>query len=144
MIKNRRIILWGAAVLVILASAGGWYYSYLHGRTEQEETRESIPVTNDVAASSLPYAQAVVIYAKERIQFNENCDIIPNPIHIKSGATMMFDNRSRDAMVFKLDGTGYAIPGYGFKLLQLKSTKLPHVVKVECGDNRNTGEIFMQ
>lgn len=142
--ENRRIILWGAAVLIVLASAGGWYYNYLQGKAAQEETQDTTPVANDVTASSLPYAQAVIIYANERIQFNQNCDIIPSPIYAKSGATLMFDNRSRDALTFKLDDAGYTIPGYGFKLLQLRSTKLPHVVEVECGDGENAGKIILQ
>jgi hypothetical protein len=56
----------------------------------------------------------------------------------------MFDNRFRDARVIKLDGVAYNIPGYGFKLLQLKSTKLPHVVKVDCGGGKGTGEITLK
>ena len=137
------MILWGAVVLVVLASAGGWYYSYLQNKTGQEGTQDT-PIANDITASSLPYAQAVIIYTNERIQFNQNCDIIPNPIYAKSGATLMFDNRSRDTLTFKLDDAWYTIPGYGFRLLQLKSTKLPHIVKLECGPGQSAGEIILQ
>lgn len=104
--------------------------------------KPGVKLVSDVTASSLTYTQAVAIFENTLIAFNEDCKMIPNPVFVKSGTTMMFDNRSRNARTFKLDGTSYTIPGYGFKLFQLRSTRLPHVVQVECGSN--SGEITLQ
>lgn len=152
--KSQRLILWGAVLLALLAAANGWYYH--NSRTDQPDRSEpesvadsnsasaTAKVASDVTASPLTYAQAVTIFAKERVEFNGRCEMAPNPLLVANGTTLMFDNRSRDALTFKLDGTGYTIPGYGFKLLRLESTQLPHVVKVECGGVRDTGEITLR
>lgn len=144
MIKNRRIILWGAVALVILASAGGWRYGQVRNQTTLEKPQDTAPVASNIAGSSLTHSQAVIIFAKERVQFGENCDVTPRSISIKSGATLMFDNRSRDAIEFKLDDVSYTLLGYGFRLLQLKSTKLPHTVEVDCGNGQGAGEIILK
>lgn len=171
--ENRRnIIIWAVATLLVLAIAGGFYYSSrknsdpngtengalaVNGNDNSSSTATSSDsskpsttsrpapkprLVNDVTAPSLTYTQATAIFANTLIAFNEECKMVPNPVHVVNGTTLMFDNRSRDARTFKLDGTSYTIPGYGFKLFQLRSTKLPHVVKVECGPN--TGEITLQ
>lgn len=144
MIKNRKLILWTAAGLVILASANGWYYIHSRENAGSGGNQDGISVADNTNKSSLTRDQATTIFAKERIEFNEGCVISPNLIRVKSGTILMFDNRSRDAIAFRLDGANYTIPGYGFELLQLKSNKLPHIVKVECGDGRNTAEINLQ
>lgn len=138
--KNRRIVLWVAAILAILAAAGAWQ----EGQNPDAADKSGQSVSANITASSLTHDQAAIIFAKERIQFDQDCGVIPDKITVKNGATLMFDNLHRDARIFKLDGSAYSIPGYGFKLLQLKSTKLPHVVKVECGEDKTAGEIRLQ
>jgi hypothetical protein len=160
--NRRKAALWAIATLLVLAAAGGFYYisrqnagpddgavvtdgdgspSSTATGTLPKPATKPLKLVNDVTAPSLTYTQASAIFANTLITFNEDCQMVPNPILVKSGTTLMFDNRSRNARTFKLDGVSYTIPGYGFKLFQLRSTKLPHVVKVECGSN--TGEITL-
>ena len=158
---NRNIVL-GVAVGLAILTVAGFYYNYAGNKSAPENALETpnetattstaakpAPTTkpkpvSDVTGSTLTYSQAITIFAKERIQFNEDCKMVPNPVLVTSGTTLMFDNRFRDARVIKLDGVPYTIPGYGFKLLQLRSTKLPHVVKVDCGGGKGTGEITLK
>ncbi|OGY98408.1 MAG: hypothetical protein A2855_02670 [Candidatus Liptonbacteria bacterium RIFCSPHIGHO2_01_FULL_57_28] len=164
---NRKIIYGSIVALVILSFAGGWYYNYAQNKTVVPDDQSAASSTDsnnstttsatsskptaakprlasDVTGTSMSYDQALEVFANQRIFFNENCRMVPTPIWVKNGIILMFDNPYREPRTFKLDGTPYTLPGYGFKLLQLRSTKLPHVVKVICGANQGTGEITLQ
>lgn len=143
MIKNRRVVLWGSVILLVLASAAGWNQARLKSGPAADDDLEAGSASGNNAATSLTRAQAEVIFAKERIEFAEDCRTTPHSMSAKSGATLMFDNVSRDAVEFRLDGAAYSLPGYGFKLLQLKSDVLPHTVKVVCG-NKAASEIILR
>lgn len=141
-------------ILAILAAANSWQYT-----PDEKAGTEDVPEVesaetkvapaeekkvNNISAPSLSYTQAVVVFAKERIQFDENCKVTPDLLRVKSGKTTMFDNRSRDAVSFSLDGTDYVIPGYGFRLLQLSSSNPPHVAELDCGDGQGKGRIIVE
>lgn len=160
--KNKKILISVLVAIVVVALVGAWYYNKnreqknageISGTTPiaTETSSSSLPadggragLVSDVTATSLSYGQAVTIFANERIQFDQNCRMLPTRIVVKNGTTLMFDNRSRDARTFKLDGTRYTLAGYGFKLFQLNASKLPHIVNVDCGTGQNNGTIELE
>ena len=94
--------------------------------------------------SNLSYGEAIKVYAGTRIQFNAQCQASPNSITIKNGQSVMFDNRSGDARWFSLNGTGYYIAGYGFRVLPLSSKTLPVTYTVDCGSAQNVAKVIVQ
>lgn len=94
--------------------------------------------------SNLSYGEAIKVYAGVRIQFNAQCQATPNSFTIKNGQSVMFDNRSGDARWFSLNGTGYYLAGYGFRVLPISSKTLPSTVTVDCGSAQNVAKIEVQ
>jgi len=157
--KNQQKALWiVAALVVVVAVAGAWYWHY-EGEPYEMEGGTAIPTDNssstaggtqshglvsDVTAASLSYGQAIAIFANTRIQFDATCTMTPTNFSVKNGSTLMFDNRSKSAMTFKLDGVRYSLPGYGFRLFALTAAHLPHIVDVDCGGHQNSGTIDLQ
>jgi len=168
MSKNQKITLWVAiAAVVVIAAIGIGYYHHSHNNQDANQditgnnpiatggtstvaaagggaAGGSTGLVNDVTATSLSYAQAVLIFANSRVQFDEACRMTPTMLAVKNGTTIMFDNRYRDARTFRLDGTRYTIPGYGFRLFELTASHLPHNIDVDCGTNQNSGKIDLE
>lgn len=94
--------------------------------------------------SNLSYGEAIKVYAGTRIQFNAQCQASPSSITIKNGQSVMFDNRSGDARWFSLNGTGYYLSGYGFRVLPLSSKTLPMTFTVDCGSAQNVAKVIVQ
>ncbi len=91
----------------------------------------------------LSYGEAVSIYTNRRMQFDENCVATPNYIVVKNGTNFMFDNRSKNGRSIALDGTKYYLRGYDFRILTLKSSRLPHTVIVDCSSGKNNAKIIL-
>lgn len=102
-------------------------------------TKSATPAT----AKTLSYSRAVQIYADRRIQLDENCQVLPSRIVFKSPVDVMFDNRARVTRIFALDGQKFSLPPYGFKIMHLRSSNLPHTVIVDCANGRNNGQIIL-
>jgi hypothetical protein len=107
-------------------------------------TIPSVKKTSGTPAPALSYTKAVGIYADRRIQFNDQCAMIPNPAMLRNGKELMLDNRSAQSRSVTIAGTGYYLSGYGFKIITLSRSNLPATLNVNCGTGVNTGSIFLQ
>lgn len=94
--------------------------------------------------ANLSYTKAVAKYINTRIQFDASCQGSPKAVVFKNNTNVMFDNRSGDARWFSLDGHAYHLNGYGFVVLTLNSTKLPHPIVVDCGSAKNVMQITLE
>ena len=56
----------------------------------------------------------------------------------------MFDNRVAQGRTIRIDGKGYLIGPYGFIVLPLSATTLPHTFKLDCGAIYNVGQILIE
>lgn len=97
-----------------------------------------------VSAVRAQYDALVKEYEGKRIQFDMNCQAIPNSLTFKNGTKVMFDNRSGDKRTFSLNGKVYNILGYGWQLITLSSSKLPMTYVIDCGSAQNVGTITIQ
>jgi hypothetical protein len=95
-------------------------------------------------ASGLTYTQAINKYKDHRIQFDAACTTTPSQISLKNNVTMMFDNRSATPRSFFLDRVEYHLTAFGFRLVTLSKSPLPHTVVVDCGTGRNNAKIILQ
>ena len=93
---------------------------------------------------TLDYEDAVELYAGRRFQFNEKCQATPSSATYKNGTTVMLDNRSAYGQTVSIDGKSYGLSGYGFKIITLSSSSLPHKVQVNCGGSMNIIDLLLQ
>ncbi len=108
-------------------------------------TPTSTPAKKPASGSpGMTYSEAVRIFAARRMQFDQSCNATPESFTVKSGTTIMFDNRSSETRTIALDGTPYTLAAYGWKVLTLRSSRLPHTVSVDCGGGRNNARIILQ
>lgn len=121
------------------------------GETEKNKNNTQQPANKEAAAPAnnvsqvLSYAEALKIYVNKRIQFDENCLVIPNYLTFKRGTKIMLDNRASVSRPVYLDRQVYNISAYGFKIVTLNTTfQLPHEIMIDCGSGRNNGRILLQ
>ena len=100
--------------------------------------------TTPSTESALTYDQAIKEYGNKRIQFDPNCAVIPSYSNYLNNTKVMFDNRYEKGRWFYLDGKGYYLSPYGFKIVTLYSKTLPHTVMIDCGTGKNNGQILLQ
>ncbi len=106
---------------------------------------EKVAIKPDTGGShpGLSYAEAVRLFANQRIQFDSNCVATPAYIVLKNGAEVMFDNRYDASRYIALDGARYLLRAYDFRILTLSSPDPPHTVAVDCGSGRNNARIVL-
>src|SRR3989344_1502768 len=97
-----------------------------------------------VATSALSYSQLVAQYGSNRIQFNQDCQAVPSSMVLKTGTSILLDNRSNKAQTIGIDGKNYALVPYGYRVVTLSSTSLPKALGVSCNNAVNTGTINLQ
>jgi hypothetical protein len=124
--------------------------------TQEQATTTTATTTTSTATSSAPsstktttskplsYQQALAAYINRRIQIQSNCQLSPSAPVFKNGTYVMFDNRTPTAQTISLDGARYTIGGYGFKIIRLYASRLPHTIQIDCGSGRNNGRIVLQ
>lgn len=100
--------------------------------------------TSSEVNQNYSYGAAVNLFQNRRIQFIENCQAIPTSIALKNNTALMFDNRINKQISFTLDGKKYALVAYGFKIIALSSSRLPHTVQVNCGSGVNSAQVILQ
>lgn len=148
---------WGAVILVVLLVVIGALLKSdkYAGPTASPSTNygnETMPLSPSPSRSAssgkpaapapaISYDAALKAYAGNRIQFDEFCQASPNAIVLKSGTSVMFDNRSGDARWFSLDGTGYYVAGYGFRIIPMVPKSVPHTTIIGCGSATSVGKI---
>jgi len=122
-------------------------YSGLFGSPTPSASASATPGvggTKTPTPAQLTYMQAVERYANTRIQFDQYCQGKPSSMSLKTGTSIMLDNRSGDARTIAVDGVKYQLAGYGFRIITLTSKTLPHTVKIDCGSARNVAQVLLQ
>ncbi|MFA6534082.1 MAG: hypothetical protein WCT37_02810 [Patescibacteria group bacterium] len=155
--KNKEIVWLVVAILVIAVIVGVVYYelnkeqlppSPINMADNQVEILVGTEKTGVVLApkteAGLSYQQVVDKYKGYRFQFNDQCATIPSTQTFKNGTRVMFDNRTAEQKTIALDGKGYTIGSYGFIILPLSARTLPHTIKVDCDQQYNTAQIYLQ
>lgn len=104
----------------------------------------SVRPTASSGSASLSYTNALTKYAGTRFQFDAQCQAIPSQRVIKTGATIMLDNRSGDARTIGVGTTKYYVAGYGFKLVTLTAKTFPTTLLIDCGTAQNVGKIIIE
>lgn len=141
-------------ILVVVAVSGSFFIKKIQNTLPEQgpgvstqPTVSPVPVQKTgttTKVSSDTYTQLVKEYEGRRIQFDINCQAIPNNITYKNGTKVMFDNRSGDARVITIGGVQYNFSGYGYKTLTLSSPVLPKTLLLSCGGAVNVGQILLQ
>ena len=116
--------------------------------TPVDETEDvSTGSVDTSAAVTLSYQQALIKYAKARIQLDDQCQAIPNVVTYKNGTNIMLDNRAAATRNIHL-GSYFTIKGYGFKIVNLSSSTLPAKLLLDCGtsqaNDQNVATITIQ
>lgn len=152
---------WGIGLLIVLL--GWWLITRTNiagddivtaSPTPSASTASSVSPTPSLAAipttgvgpqpgGAMPktYQDALDRYAGARFQFDALCQTEPNASSYKNGATIMLDNRSGDARVISIGGVPYNLPGYGWRIVLLSSSKLPTTLFFNCGAAKNVAQI---
>jgi hypothetical protein len=109
--------------------------------TEDTSTGSIHAATNE---ASLSYAQALITYANERIQFDETCQALPNTVTYKDNTAIMLDNRSPQPRTIKI-GVDFTVKAYGFKIIILPNVYLTSkTLYVDCDASQNVATILVQ
>lgn len=152
MIKNRAFLL----VVVVLLVALGYWLMGKEGRFAGDMSPSSSPSSSPApkaqaggakdspAAPSKSYTELVSEYDGRRIQFDQNCQAIPNGVTFKEGTSIMLDNRSGDPRTIKVGDKSFDLQGYGYWITTLSSPTLPQELFVSCGSAVNVGKILLQ
>jgi hypothetical protein len=114
----------------------------LPAQTSKPQATSTPKATTPV--TTISYNEALKKYGDKRIQFDALCQAIPNNLSVKTGTAIMFDNRSGDGRWISLDNKGYYLNGYGFRILTLSHSTLPHTTLIDCGAAQNVGQILIQ
>lgn len=141
--KKTLLLVAGVAVVVLLIM--------MQSSKKNAEVSESpspsvsaTPKSSGATTIKSQYDALVKEYEGRRIQFDKNCQAIPNQLTFKTGTKVMFDNRSGDVRTFALNSTVYNIPGYGWRLVTLSNKTLPFTYVIDCGSAQNVGTIMIQ
>jgi hypothetical protein len=111
--------------------------------------------TEDVSAGDInaqtpqaviSYNDALNLYAKTRIQFNNSCQVVvPNVTTFKNNTLLMLDNRSASTRTLHLGFMGnVTIKPWAFKIVMFSSSTLPRAVIVDCDHSQNVTTISLQ
>jgi len=141
--KNKN--LWigvGALILVILLFYFFNKNPVLAPEVVDNQVLDTTQKTNTVLPKpTISYDQALAKYA--RIQFDKNCQAIPNKVTFRNNTTIMLDNRTAVPLTIKIGGT-YYLKAYGFKIVTLSSNKLPEYLLVDCNNSQNVATVLLQ
>jgi hypothetical protein len=100
-------------------------------------------ISVSLLSTGLSYSAAINKYPTTRIQFDQNCQATPTAMVLKSGATIMIDNRADAGKYFTIGGSRFYFNAYAFKIFTVKSTKLPKDVAISCGSGKNNAVITL-
>ena len=167
--KKFSIVIQIGVVVIVVALFGALYYyskninsqPAVQTQNKQQTTTSPQPASSTNPTKTKPgattkksaaptfeqpvtYDQAINIYGNNRIQFDPNCGVIPSYSNYLNNTKVMFDNRYEKGRWFYLDGKGYYLEAYGFKIVTLYSKTLPYTVKIDCGTGKNNGQILLQ
>jgi hypothetical protein len=103
----------------------------------------SVNSTTGTKPVTLSYAQALVKYKNARIQLDDTCQASPRNVTYKNNTNMMIDNRSAVSRTLKIGGS-VSVKAWGFKIVNISSTKLPATWLVDCDGSQNVATILIQ
>jgi len=115
-----------------------------NGTVNVSPTTSPVPARSSSPVKTKTYTELVAEFNGRRIQFDINCQAIPNYVTFKEGTQVMFDNRSGEQRFITIGGVSYSFPGYGYKILTMSADKLPATVLLSCGSAINVGQILIQ
>ena len=148
--KNKNVWVWVVIVAVVFVV---WFTISNNKKVEvvqpQTASDQSVmPGTEDVVNNSndvkpLSYQQALTKYKDKRIQLDTKCQATPNNVTYKNNTSIMIDNRSPVARTLKIGGV-VSVKAWGFKIVNLSSTKLPATWLVDCDKSQNVATILIQ
>lgn len=93
---------------------------------------------------SMSYSQLVQAYGSNRIQFDATCQAVPKSMALKSGTSILLDNRSNQSRTITMNGKTYSLVPYGYQVVTVSSSTLPQTVGVNCNNQINAGTINLQ
>jgi len=149
---------WTAIIVVLVIIAGIWWLNggssnlalFPDASTSPTAEATKTPAVAKkgtpvpVATSNLSYSQLVAQYGANRIQFNQDCQASPSSMVLKTGTSILLDNRSNKTQVVSLNGSSYTLVAYGYRVVTLSSSSLPKTIGVTCNGQVNTGTINLQ
>jgi hypothetical protein len=155
--KNVWMIVGAVVVILIIVLAVRFKMKDVATDTPVDTTKDmtALESTEDSSTGNIPstdsagkqvtrsYASALIEFNGRRIQLNDVCAASPTNMTFKNNTSIMIDNRSATPRTFKL-GSTYTVKGYGFKIINLSSTKLPQTYLMDCGTQQNVATILLQ
>lgn len=161
---SKQTLIW--VVIVALAAYGIWMVTKDNGSTLGENASPSpsasvSPVTaatkstskttgsGTASGTTVSYNDILNQYKGRMIQFNAQCQATPGQMSLKAGEKILIDNRSADSKTIKLDSDTYALAGYNWRVITVKTTKaLPYNLGIDCksvnGTTENSAVIKLQ
>ena len=109
-----------------------------------KSSSSSVKKSGDAATSPKIYGDLIKEYDGRRIQFDINCQAIPNSLTFKNGTSIMLDNRSGDPRTIFIGQSKYPLLGYGYKIITLSSSEVPKDLLISCEGAVNIGNILLQ
>ena len=145
----------------LIAGIGGWWLQSLAPRpgtaellAADERTAPDAQPANTAGRVRLASAGAVRIattydealeqYGDWRIQLNGDCQARPPRMTVKSGTSVMLDNRAGAPQTVVANGTPYQIAPYHYRVITVKSGASPRTVYLDCGQGKNVALITAQ
>jgi hypothetical protein len=133
-------LVWGGGSGSILTNLPGIYNA---SPSPTPATGTYKPKATPVAGTK-SYTDYVKEYEGRRIQFGENCQMVPVRPTYKNGTSILLDNRSAQSRTIAMGGKTYSLQGYGYQVINLSSPALPKEMSVSCGSNPSVGIILLQ
>ncbi|MDO8560158.1 MAG: hypothetical protein Q7S23_03975 [bacterium] len=156
----------GVIGTAFIAGIGGWWLKSFAPAAETEKPAAAErTVSNDATAQhtetsgtagrvrlasagavgvATTYDEALEQYGDWRIQLNDDCQARPPRMTVKSGTSVMLDNRSDDPQTVITNGTSYQIAPYYYRIITVRSGASPHTVYLDCGQGKNVALITAQ
>ena len=106
-------------------------------------TKSVLSLTN--VTPNLSYGQAINKYTGKLMQFDPTCHPQPYPnLTTKNGNQIMFDNRSNRAITLAFDTQKVPLKAWGWTVLALRDSQLPHKILIDCNNGQNYGSVLLQ
>lgn len=106
--------------------------------------KAALPST-DSKIGNLTYTEAYAKYHDGAIlQFDENCQSYPNNLVIKSGSSLMLDNRGSSAETIKIGDIGYSLDARGFKIIVISVSAIPTTYTIDCKLAQNVNTLTVE
>jgi hypothetical protein len=160
--KNKTLWTWVIVVLIVVVGLVLWAMMGSNGSTVAptpvadntsptaltpipSEDLSTGSVDSGAPAATIAYSDALIKYAKARLQLDANCqaDAQNQKMTFKNNALLMVDNRASVARTVHI-GSVFPVKAYGFKIIKLSSAKLPATLLVDCDASQNVATILIE